>query len=71
MINKLQSFCFLLVLFIAANGNAQKTDIGNWFLYLGNQKINNRWILVHRTTSAPISALRYDVDQEIKVENKS
>ena len=43
MINKLQSFCFLLVLFIAANGNAQKTDIGNWFLYLGNQKINNRW----------------------------
>ena len=43
MINKLQSFCFLLVLFIAANGNAQQTDIGNWFLYLGNQKINNRW----------------------------
>jgi hypothetical protein len=30
---------FLLI----ANVNAQKTDTGNWFLYLGNQKINNRW----------------------------
>ncbi|OYX83450.1 MAG: hypothetical protein B7Y83_11425 [Flavobacteriales bacterium 32-34-25] len=43
MVNKLQSFCFLLVLFLAANVNAQKTDTGNWFLYFGNQKINNRW----------------------------
>lgn len=43
MIKKLQSFCFLLVLFLTANVNAQKTDTGNWFLYLGNQKINNRW----------------------------
>jgi len=43
MMNKLQSFCFLLVLFLTANGNAQKTDVGNWFLYFGNQKINNRW----------------------------
>jgi hypothetical protein len=43
MINKLQSFCFLMALFIAANVNAQNTDKGNWFLYLGNQKINNRW----------------------------
>ena len=41
--NKLQSFCFLLVLFLTANGNAQNTDVGNWFLYFGNQKINNRW----------------------------
>jgi len=41
--NKLQSFCLLLVLFIATSGTAQKTDIGNWFLYFGNQKINNRW----------------------------
>lgn len=41
--NKLQSFCVLLVLFLTANGNAQSTDIGNWFLYFGNQKINNRW----------------------------
>ncbi|MBC7847323.1 MAG: DUF2490 domain-containing protein [Flavobacterium sp.] len=41
--NKLQSFCLLLVLFLATNVNAQKTDTGNWFLYFGNQKINNRW----------------------------
>lgn len=43
MVNKLQSFCFLLVLFLTANVNAQKTDTGNWFLYFGNQKINDRW----------------------------
>ena len=43
MMNKLQSCCFLLVLLLAANVNAQKTDTGNWFLYFGNQKINNRW----------------------------
>lgn len=43
MVNKLQSYCFLLVLLLAANVNAQKTDTGNWFLYFGNQKINNRW----------------------------
>ncbi|MFA9186828.1 DUF2490 domain-containing protein [Flavobacterium magnesitis] len=43
MVNKLQSFCFLLILFLTANVNAQKTDTGNWFLYFGNQKINDRW----------------------------
>jgi hypothetical protein len=43
MINKLKSLCFLLVLFITANGNAQDSEVGNWFLYFGNQKINNRW----------------------------
>jgi len=43
MMNRLQSFCILLVLFLTANGNAQKADTGNWFLYFGNQKINNRW----------------------------
>lgn len=43
MMNKLQSVCFLLVLFLTANVNAQSTDTGNWFLYFGNQKINNRW----------------------------
>lgn len=41
--NKLQSFCFLLVLFLTVNVNAQSTDSGNWFLYFGNQKIDNRW----------------------------
>ena len=43
MMNKLQSFCFLLVFFLSANVKAQNTDTGNWFLYFGNQKINNRW----------------------------
>lgn len=43
MMNKLQSVCFLLVLFLSTNVNAQSTDTGNWFLYFGNQKINNRW----------------------------
>lgn len=43
MMNKVQSFCLLLVLFLTANVNAQKTDTGNWFIYFGNQKINNRW----------------------------
>ena len=43
MINKLQSFCFLLLLFIAAKGNSQSIATGNWFMYFGNQQINNRW----------------------------
>ncbi|MFL9830501.1 DUF2490 domain-containing protein [Flavobacterium sp. ST-87] len=43
MVNKLRSGFFLLVLLVVANVNAQKTDTGNWFLYFGNQKINNRW----------------------------
>jgi hypothetical protein len=45
MKNKVRLFCFLGLLFIAANSNAQKSDVGNWFAYLGNQKINNRWNL--------------------------
>ena len=43
MNNKVRLFCFLVLLFITANGNAQKSDVGNWFAYLGNQKINNKW----------------------------
>ena len=41
--NKYKSFCFLLVLFSTANVNAQDSEVGNWFLYFGDQKINNRW----------------------------
>ena len=33
----------MLVLFLTANLYAQNTETGNWFLYFGNQKINNRW----------------------------
>lgn len=43
MINKPQLIFFMLVLFLTANLNAQNTNAGNWFLYFGNQKINNRW----------------------------
>ena len=43
MTKKTRQFCCLLLLFVAANGNAQKSDLGNWFAYNGNQKINNRW----------------------------
>lgn len=42
MTNKVRLFCFLLLLFAAATISAQKSDTGNWFAYLGNQKINNR-----------------------------
>lgn len=42
MINRLRSI-LLLIFFSTANLNAQKTETGNWFLYFGNQKINNRW----------------------------
>lgn len=41
--NKLKLSCFLLLFFMCANGNAQDSEVGNWFLYFGNQKINNRW----------------------------
>lgn len=43
MKNKVISFCILLVLCITVNSNAQKSDVGNWFAYMGNQKINNKW----------------------------
>jgi len=40
-INKL-SFTFIL---LTTMGFAQKSDIGNWLIYIGNQKINNNWTL--------------------------
>lgn len=43
MVNKVRSLCFLFLLFLTANVNAQDSDVGNWFLYFGNQKINNRF----------------------------
>lgn len=43
MKNKVISFCILLALCITVNSNAQKSDVGNWFAYMGNQKINNKW----------------------------
>ncbi len=43
MTTELRLFCCLLILFVAANAKAQKTDLGNWFIYSGNQKINTKW----------------------------
>lgn len=40
-INKL-SFTIIL---LTTMGFAQKSDIGNWLIYIGNQKINNNWTL--------------------------
>lgn len=33
----------ILFLFLPLFSAAQKSDVGNWFIYLGNQKLNNRW----------------------------
>jgi len=41
---RLISFILLIVLsFIQARSYAQKSNVGNWFIYFGNQKINKRW----------------------------
>lgn len=43
MNNKLKLLSFLVLLLVATNGYTQKSDLGNWFNYFGNQKINARW----------------------------
>ncbi len=43
---KLKKSCFSLLIFfllLTINISAQKSNVGNWFVYLGNQKINNQW----------------------------
>jgi len=43
---KLKKSCFSLLIFfllLTINISAQKSNVGNWFGYLGNQKINNQW----------------------------
>lgn len=39
------NFLFITVLFMCQSNIsfAQKSDIGNWFIYFGNQKINKKW----------------------------
>ena len=44
MKNKMLLFLFLKMAFIAS---CQPSDIGNWFVYFGNQKLKNGWILHH------------------------
>jgi Protein of unknown function (DUF2490) len=38
-------YLFLFGLFICLSNNsfAQKSNVGNWFIYFGNQKINKKW----------------------------
>jgi Protein of unknown function (DUF2490) len=37
-------FFFILIIFtFEQKGFSQKTDIGNWFIYFGNQAINKKW----------------------------
>ena len=43
MVKRIQLLSLLSVFFISSNVNAQNSEVGNWFLYFGNQKINNRW----------------------------
>src|SRR5690349_2133811 len=46
MINKwiLEGFLFLVLLFgFISKPSAQKSDIGNWFIYFGNQQISKKW----------------------------
>ena len=40
-----KGFFSLLIFFLllTINISAQKSNVGNWFVYLGNQKINNQW----------------------------
>lgn len=33
----------VILFFLPFTAYAQKTDVGNWFIYFGNQKINSRW----------------------------
>jgi hypothetical protein len=45
MIKKLFARLFLLIPFalIAIAGNSQESELGNWFIYFGNKKINPKW----------------------------
>ena len=36
-------FSILIILAFEKNGFSQKTDVGNWFIYFGNQAINKKW----------------------------
>ena len=45
---KMRSKCpkiiiLISILLLSNLAYAQKSDIGNWFIYFGNQKINNKW----------------------------
>ncbi len=39
----LKVFIIISLLVLSKFSSAQKSDIGNWFIYFGNQQINNKW----------------------------
>jgi Protein of unknown function (DUF2490) len=41
--NRKVFFCLLFLVAYKQNGFAQKTKVGNWFIYFGNQAINKKW----------------------------
>ena len=44
----LKQSLFLVMLFFFSNietVNAQDSDFGNWLIYIGNKKLNNKWKL--------------------------
>jgi hypothetical protein len=43
MKKQIHYFIIIIGLIFTYNINAQDSDIGNWLIYFGNQKINNKW----------------------------
>src|SRR5437870_11259913 len=42
--NRLQKALFSIFILFSSNISfAQKSDVGNWFIYSGNQAINKKW----------------------------
>ena len=40
---KISAILIIYFLLISFKTIAQKSDVGNWFIYFGNQKVNNKW----------------------------
>lgn len=38
-----KALCLLVTCCFSSVAFAQKSDVGNWFIYFGNQKINDKW----------------------------
>jgi len=43
LVSKIKMWVFALMVLMTEMGLSQSSDVGNWFIYFGNQKINNRW----------------------------
>jgi len=44
---QMRKYIIALLIFLPAFSNAQNSDLGNWFMYFGNKKFNNKWNLHH------------------------